>query len=113
MRWVMRSVLSRRKSRASCARSKSLSVAALCEREPRVLITMCPRLYAKNGGVEKRALRGPKKSSRACLEILRGELATRPIPAAGISLVAFRRRTFARDEGLIEGTGELEVRSRK
>jgi len=68
---------------------------------------MCPRPHTKNGGGEKRALRGLKKSSRACPEILRGEAATHPTMAEGVRLVAFCQRTFARDEDLIEGIGKL------
>src|SRR5262245_33319939 len=102
----MRSVLSRRKSRASCVRSKNSSVAVLCEKKLLVLITTSPRPHAMNGGGEKRAHRGPKKWSRACPEILREEPATRPTTAAGVLLAAFRRRTFAHGEGLIGGIGE-------
>jgi hypothetical protein len=107
MRWVTRLVLSRRKTRASGVRSKNLSVAALCERKLTVLITTRPRPHTKNGKGEKRALPGPRKSSHACPEILRMAAVRHPSAAARVLLVAFRRRTFARGEGLIEGTGKL------
>jgi len=107
---VTRSVLLRRKTRVSFAHSKGLLVAALCERKLRVLITTPPHPHARNGEEEKGALPGPGKSSHDCPELQIMGAVMHPAAVADIHPAVFRRRTFVRGEGLIEGIGDKWAR---
>ena len=85
-------------------------VAALCERKLRVLITTPPHPHARNGEEEKGALPGPGKSSHDCPELQIMGAVMHPAAVADIHPAVFRRRTFVRGEGLIEGIGDKWAR---
>src|SRR6266480_51430 len=105
MRSAMRSVLSRRKIKASCVRLSASSDAGSCARKPNTLTMMRLVRRAKSGGEENREVSSRKNWNRGYPEIRRAGAVMQSSAMAG-PLVVFHLLATGHEEGHIEDPGE-------
>src|SRR5689334_20302904 len=106
MRWVMRSVLSRRRTRTNSARWSDSSAAESCERKRKVSITARPLRRVKSDAAEKSAGPSQRRSSHDCPGILQKEVARRRIAVTGGPAVPLRGGNLDLGGDLIAGIAD-------